>query len=182
MYSTPGFLLFRRDRTLVAQPFDADSARISGDSIPIAEQVDSSGRGALGLFSVSRNGVLVYITGRAVGQAQLTWFDRSGKALEKVGPAGDLAWPVISPDGKTVAVQRTEGESGIQDIWLHDLARGSSYRLTSHPNGSSTFPVWSPDSLYVGYSDPAWQTVPESGQRRGGRRGPVRVEAIHACR
>jgi hypothetical protein len=148
----------------MAQPFDADSARTTGDSIPIAEQVDSSVGGQMGLFSVSQNGILVYSTGRTFAEAQLTWFDRSGKALEKVGPAGDLAWPVISPDGKTVAVGRLDVQTGIQDVWLHDLARGSSYRLTSYPNGSSQFPIWSPDGLYVGYYRTA--SVPNGLYRR----------------
>jgi Tol biopolymer transport system component/predicted Ser/Thr protein kinase len=149
LYSPPGFLLFLSDRTLMAQPFDAGSARTRGDAIPVAEAVDSGT--FLGLFSVSRNGILVYSSGGSAGQSQLTWFDRAGKALGTVGPAGSLNWPVLSPDDKTVAVSRMDPQTKIRDIWLHDLARGSSYRLTSHPRASSTFPMWSPDGAWVGY-------------------------------
>jgi len=61
-------------------------------------------------------------------------------------------WPGISPDDKTVAVFRDDPQTGVSDVWLYDLARGSSYRLTSHPKGYSMFPSWSPDGAYVGYS------------------------------
>jgi len=73
-----------------------------------------------------------------------------------VGPPGEVNWPGISPDGKTVAVYRTDPQTGTSDVWLYDVLRGSSYRLTSHPRGLSIFPLWSPDSAYVGYSSD-WQ-------------------------
>jgi hypothetical protein len=39
VYAEPGFLLFRRETTLVAQAFDAQKLQVSGEPIPIAEQV-----------------------------------------------------------------------------------------------------------------------------------------------
>ena len=82
-YAPPGYLLFVRDATLVAQRFDADAGALSGDPIPVAEGLGIDNVG-LADFSVSRNGHLAYRVGRA-GQSQYAWLDRKGsrdKALE----------------------------------------------------------------------------------------------------
>ena len=76
-YAEPGYLLFVRERTLVAQKFDVSSMSLQGDPIPIGEGL---GAGDLGLasFSVSRNGVLVFRRGELTG-TRLLWTDRAGK-------------------------------------------------------------------------------------------------------
>ena len=150
VFAPPGYLLFLRDRTLMAQPFDAGAARTTGDPVPIAEQVDFLSYSSLGLFSASQNGVLVYPSG-AAGDVQLTWFDRSGKVAGTVGTPGFLGWPAISPDGATVAVDRQDPQTGFFDIWLHDLARGTASRFTFGPR-SNQFPVWSPDGSHIAFT------------------------------
>jgi Tol biopolymer transport system component len=157
-YSPPGFLLFTRERTLMALPFNAATAQVSGDAVPMTEQVDvyASTYLSRALLSVSRNGVLVYSTGGSSGAIQLTWFDRSGRPLGTVGAPGQVNWPGISPDDKTVAAYRDDPQTGVSDVWLYDLPRGSSYRLTSHSKGVSHFPLWSPDGAYVAY-DSDWE-------------------------
>jgi dipeptidyl aminopeptidase/acylaminoacyl peptidase len=142
----------------MAQPFNAATAQTTGDAIPLAEHLDAYPYSYLtrGLFSVSGNGVLVYSSGGAGTSTQLTWFDRSGKPLGTVGPPGDVNWPTLSPDEKTVAVFRNNPQTGGSDVWLHDVSRGSSGRLTSHPRATNYFPVWSPDGAYVAY-DSNWE-------------------------
>ena len=63
VYASPGYLLFVRDQTLMALPFDAVRLRASGDPVPIAENIDSTVTGR-SEFSVSQNGVLAYTPGR----------------------------------------------------------------------------------------------------------------------
>ena len=103
-YVEPGYLLFLRDRTLVAQPFDAKTLKTTGEPIPLAEQVGTDTVG-LARFSVSREGTLAYRTGEMTDR--LVWVDRSGKELETAGdpsryaqPASlrrtDAAWPSTS--------------------------------------------------------------------------------------
>lgn len=150
VYTPPGYLLFLRDRTLMAQPFDAGAATTTGDAVPVAEQVDHFNENSLGLFSASQNGVLVYASGAAGGEVQLTWFDRSGKATGTVGTPGILEWPAISPDGTTVALDRKDPQTGIVDIWLHDLARGIASRFTFGPRDNQ-YPVWSPDGSHIAF-------------------------------
>jgi hypothetical protein len=59
-YAPPGYLLFVRGKTLIAQGFDATRLELSGDAIPIAEQVGSNSIFGDAMFSVSENGVLAY--------------------------------------------------------------------------------------------------------------------------
>jgi hypothetical protein len=98
MYLPPGYLLFTRERTLMAQPFDAGTAVLSGEAVPIAEQIEFEPGNNRGAFSVSRTGVLTYQTGNSSGSSQLTWFDRTGKAVGTVGPPGEIVWASLSPD------------------------------------------------------------------------------------
>ena len=90
-------LLFLRDRTLMAQPFDAASLKLSGDPAPVAASRIGI-FGSSGYFSVSANGPLVYRAGEG-GRAQLTWFDRVGKNLGPVKPAAMAAWPSLRMAG-----------------------------------------------------------------------------------
>ena len=145
-----GYLLFVRERTLMAQPFSASKIQTTGDAVPIAEQVDSVIGNSQGQFSSSQNGVLAYTSGGAGGNVQLTWFDRSGRSVGTVGAQGDLEWPAISPDGSTVAVEQADRQAGQRDIWLHDLARGTATRFTFGPSGNR-FPVWSPDGSHIAF-------------------------------
>src|SRR5204863_1421022 len=62
-----GYLLFWRDGALMAQPLDAQSLQLSGESVPVADQVQMNLAEVRAAFSVSENGVLVFQSGSAVG-------------------------------------------------------------------------------------------------------------------
>jgi Tol biopolymer transport system component len=141
----PGHLIFLRGTTLMAQPFDPDRIELSEEAVPIAEGVDSFPAQFYGLFSVSNNGTLVYREGMGNTLA-LTWFDQTGKPAGVLGEPGEYANPVVSPDESRVAVGR--GPAGARDIWIVDIARGSSTRFTFDPANDDN-PVWSPDSTQV---------------------------------
>jgi serine/threonine protein kinase len=146
-YAPPGFLIYILGNILVAQPFDSSALRVTGDPIPIANQVErnpepGSRRGA---FSVSQTGVLAY---RPIGDTELVWFDRSGRRLEKVGQSARYSNPALSPDNKQVAVAGLDPETGAQDIWLVDLMRGVTSRFTFDP-ASDDMPLWSADGRRI---------------------------------
>ena len=144
-YSPPGYLLFVRDRTLVAQPFDAKAVQTKGEPIPLAEQIGIDNVG-LATFSVSREGTLAYRTGETGGR--LLWIDRSGKELDQVGEHGDYTSPALSPTGDRVAFGLSDPRGGKIDVWVRDLARGVNSRFT-FGGANNQVPVWSPDGKTI---------------------------------
>jgi Tol biopolymer transport system component len=140
-YAAPGFLLTLRNGSVVAQAFDTGTGARSGDVFPIA---DRAGRiGTLPDFSVSGNGVLAWGPGSAATIMQPAWVDRAGKSLQTVGTPGDYRAPALSPDEKRLAFVQNDPQHG-DDIWVLDVARGVSSRLTSDFR-QATAPFWSPD-------------------------------------
>jgi eukaryotic-like serine/threonine-protein kinase len=134
-FAPPNRLLFLRRGTLYGQTFDPARRSLSGDPVRIADQVSGYSSGGA---------VLAYRTGAAASNAQLTWFDRAGKALGTAGPADANAQSVeLSPDGTRVAVHRVD-EAGNTDVWLIDLSRNVMNRFTSE-TAVDNFPLWSPD-------------------------------------
>jgi serine/threonine protein kinase/Tol biopolymer transport system component len=140
-----GHLFYAEGRTLFARPFDPDALEFRGDPVPVAEKV---GRGSYGIaaFSVSQTGALAYRTSFGF-EAELVWFDRHGKRLSAVGPPGDYADPELSPDGRQVAVDRSE-DGASRDIWTVDVEQGRLMRLTFDPE-MDHIPSWSPDGTRI---------------------------------
>jgi serine/threonine protein kinase/Tol biopolymer transport system component len=146
-YAPPGFLLFVQNGALMAQRFDADERQLSGQPVPVAEDVANNlalGRGA---FSVSENGVLAYSAGGDLANL-LLWFDREGKQVGSLGEAGLYFTLALSPDERRAAVDRADPQTGTNDIWLFDLSRGVPSRFTTDPSGDSN-PLWSPDGSRI---------------------------------
>ena len=144
-YAPPGYLLFRREATLMAQAFDADKLQLSGDPFPIAEQIGYNPSFQT-FFSVSQTGVLAYSSGGS-GKTQLAWIDRGGKQIGLVGQPGTYLRPSLSPDEKRVAVDDVDSQ-GNSDIWLIELGRGNPSRFTFDP-AIEWIPVWSPDGSRI---------------------------------
>ena len=138
-----GHLLYVRDGTLMAHPFDPVGPRFLRAPFPIAEQVLHDADYDRSVFAVSSNGVLVYEIGGATEGSRLIWFDRDGRELGELGEASSYQTPVISSDGRFVAMQINDAD-GSPDLWIHDLERDLRTRFTFDPAGD-TFPVWSPD-------------------------------------
>ena len=62
--------------------------------------------------------------------SQLFWFDRQGKHIGQIGPPSDYNDVQLSPDGKSVVVDK--GNTGIGasvHVWVGDVARGVFRRL-----------------------------------------------------
>ena len=140
-----GLLLFTRDATLLAQPFDSSRLVLSGEAAPIAEQLART-MATVATFSVSANGVLVYPSGMTDNR-RLTWYDRQGKEIGSVGPPGSYNELALSPDAHRVAVVR---ELDNIDIYVFDVDGNRSIRLTATPSVDRQ-PVWSPDGKRILY-------------------------------
>jgi serine/threonine protein kinase len=146
-----GHLLFMRDQNLMAQPFDPHRGELSGQPVAIAEHIAINGATARPLFSASRNGTLIYQTGENSGGWNLLWWGRDGKSTGSAAQPDRYLFPTLSPDGTRLASMIFTGTLGNEDVWVFDLTRGTSTRLTF--NGTARgFPVWSADGKTVFYA------------------------------
>ncbi len=152
-YTPPGYILYALDGTLMARPFAAGRLVFTGEPFPVAERVEVVS-GDRANFSVSRTGILAYMTGGGGGRSELVWVDRSGRRLDSIGPPASYCDPDLSPDGMRLAYGLLDAKSNGQDIWVRDLKRGVTSRLT-FGEGNEIWPVWSPDGQRIAYASDA---------------------------
>jgi Tol biopolymer transport system component/tRNA A-37 threonylcarbamoyl transferase component Bud32 len=147
-YASPGYLLYVRDGTVFAQPFDEANARLTGEPLLVAENVHYFFGPGHASFSVSQTGVLAFQS--AAPLSRLVWLDRAGKEIGTLGTPAVLTGFRISPDGGRAAVAIEDRRIGTSDVWVFELARGISTRLHSDPVDEK-HPVWSADGSKVVY-------------------------------
>ena len=149
VYTAPGYLLFARSGTLIAQPFDAATLKPSGDPVALADNLAQGNYGHRMEFSASNTGMLAY---RSVNlDSHIAWVDQSGTVLESFGETGRYNNLALSPDGSRVAFGKRDADGRTGDLWVLDLTRNVTSRLTFHP-GAVFRPVWSPDGATIAYS------------------------------
>jgi Tol biopolymer transport system component len=139
-----GRLLFLRESTLMAQPFDPVRLELTSEPVPIAEQVGSAGSG--GYFAASV-GALAYRGGGGSAR-RLSWYDRKGMLTGVAAGEASFNEIELSPDGARV-VSFQDAAQG--DLWLFDFTRAANTRFTFEP-GLERYPVWSPDGNYIAYT------------------------------
>ena len=82
-----GWLLFRRQQNLVAQPFDPRQARLSGSPAVVARRIRPQADKTLAAISVARNGALLVVTDPAPAN-RLRWMNRDGTVAGTLGEPG----------------------------------------------------------------------------------------------
>ena len=147
--SSRGHLLFVREQTLMAQPFDAVSLQLSAEPFAVAEQVSFTLTPSQIAASASSNGTLAYLANGRPDQ-QLVWYDRSGKEIGRVAKsAGRVSGVALAPDGKRVAFLGVDAQNAGESR-LHDLERNLDTRLIGPPLAPGAA-VWSPDGQRVAF-------------------------------
>ena len=146
-YSPSGHVVYARNGSLLAVPFDADRLEVTGQPFTVLEGVMMSRNTGIANFDIAANGDLLYVPGRADGGARtLHWVDRAGKAERLPLPARSYLHPRISPDGKRLAIE-VEGSS--HDVFVYDFTSDVLTNVTL--DGISHWPIWSSDGQRIGY-------------------------------
>jgi eukaryotic-like serine/threonine-protein kinase len=143
-----GYVLFARNDQLLAQEFNPSSGTLSGEPQPLVRGVINDSTTWHMDTSASSAGLLLYGSGGS-GNADLLWMDRTTKQLSTIASdLANLSTINLSPQGDRIALGI---DSGTNDVWLLDVARGTHTRLTFGPI-INAFPVWSPDGKSIAYS------------------------------
>ncbi|MGH9857515.1 MAG: TolB family protein, partial [Acidobacteriota bacterium] len=143
-----GHIVFVRERTLLAQPFDAKTLELSGEPKPIIDKIGFDGSNYS--FSTAPNQTLIYTSVDSVS-TQLIWMDREGKQLGALTPdPGSYLEPYFAPDEKKVVIGRLH-DSSIVNMWIVDPLRQSLNRFTVAATNQYA-PVWSPDGKTIVFS------------------------------
>jgi len=148
VYVAPGYLLFYRDKTLFAQRFDPAKLELTGEAMPTLTDISYLPRIVHAAFAVSDTGLLVAQSGSGVALSRLVWFDRKGNETGAASKPDVYSNIQLAPDGKTVALDKTDEESANADIWTYDVQRDAMRRLTFNP-AIDAMPVWSPDGTRI---------------------------------
>jgi len=150
-YAPTGHLVYALSGigTLMAATFDLARLEVTGDSIPLLQEVRHGSPGQVD-YSFSSNGTLVYVpdTGDTSAKRTLVWVNRQGLATPLIEDRQAYRRPRLSPDGQRVAVAVQSAAN--QDIWIYDIGPGTRMRLTVEGNNFS--PVWTPDGNRVTFA------------------------------
>ena len=145
-YIATGHLLFVRQSTLFAAPFDVSRLQVTAPPVPVLEGVGalSGGGHGVALYSVSANGTLAYLPMAPDGAnpSALVFVDRKGSATPVSTDRANFLSPRFSPDGTKIAISRQlRGTQGsLPDIWVYDAASGIGRPLTSSPDAGLSHP------------------------------------------
>ena len=146
-----GYLLYMRENSLMAHPFDPDALELKGDPFPITESVQFNTRWSIASFSVSHTGILVHRVSSASLVPDLVLVDPKGKTLASFGQPEIFVSARFSRDSRKIAMDLYDIKVRNSDVWLYEIGRGVNTRFTFDP-AVDWYPIWSPDGSKVVFS------------------------------
>lgn len=152
-YVPSGHIVFAQQGRLMVAPFDTRSRTLRLPGVPLNEPgLGVSGRESIE-WGFSPQGLLAYppVTLSSTGSRTLCWVDRKGNREDlPFIPPGPWDWARLSPNGQKSALG-TLSANGYYDVWVHDLERGGSTRITFDP-ATNALPIWTPDGSRLVFS------------------------------
>ncbi len=150
-YLDTGHLIYALSGVMYAARFDLTTLNVVGSPVAIVQGVSRGLTTGIAQLAVSANGTLVYIPGpvtSGVGQRDLAFLDRNGNLQPLKLPPGPYVNPRVSPDGKYVAFETTNGKETA--VWIYALSGTSQMRRLTF-GGQNRYPVWSHDSQRIAF-------------------------------
>jgi Tol biopolymer transport system component len=145
-----GRLFFVRGGALMAQAFDPDRLKLSGEPRLVADSIQPFTPTRSYQYSVSDGGTFVYQTGVAGATTQLVLLDRTGRQLSAIGELADYSDVSLAPDGKRAAVTLADPSRGTSNIWIVDVTIGTRTQFT-FDSAEDQAPIWSEDGTRIAY-------------------------------
>jgi serine/threonine-protein kinase len=146
-YVQSGHLVYSADGVLQAVPFDLATRTMTGTPVPVLQQFALLG-GAVAVLDVADDGTLVYARGSGTSRLPV-WVGPDGHETAINAPPAMYQSGRLSPDGRRFAYFNIDN-TGEYDVWILDLERGTTERLTTD-RGRDSEPIWSPDSTRIAY-------------------------------
>jgi serine/threonine protein kinase/Tol biopolymer transport system component len=151
VYVSPGYLIYARDATLMAQRFDVAALSLVGEAMPVAASVAHSTASSSAAFGASADGSVLAYRPAITRGSQVAWYDRSGSSGPPLGPERAYTEVRLAPNEKLATVVIADSDSGNRDIWLLELTSGSLTRLTTNPANDWQV-AWTPDSRQIAFA------------------------------
>ena len=155
-FAPPGHLIFVRGASVLAVAFDVRTLETSGPNFALPGDIVVAD-GARMPYLATETGLLAYAAGEPerARTSTLVWVDRAGREEPLSLASGTYKVPMLSPDGRTVALLVIEGAR--ESIYTYDLARNVLSPLLPEA-GRSFNATWTPDSRRIFFSsfDTGW--------------------------
>ena len=147
-YVAPGWLAWLDVDRLLVQAFDPETHEVSGRPYELVRGVYGFESRGFAAFTFSDEGTLLYRV--PDGKSELEWVARGGRSLGSIAEPDHYGSVRLDPRGERLAYTLENSETGSLDLWVRELARGTSTRITSHERWVSK-PRWSPDGTRLAF-------------------------------
>jgi eukaryotic-like serine/threonine-protein kinase len=147
-YVPTGHLIYARNGTLLAAPFDLKRLQVSGPPVMVLEDVLTTLNSGVAHVAISENGTLVYTPGGTFKPDRFpALVDRTGASRPMTGERGLFVEATVSPDGGAAAFSIVAAND---DLWILNRGEATLNRFTSG-DGDERYPVWTADGKRIVY-------------------------------
>ena len=144
IFAPPGYLLYIRDNTLMAQQFDPGARVLRGSAVAIASDITRPSSTNEAVVSVSSDGLLS--VGGGPPPKALVWYERDGRRSAVINAPVSLFNPQLLPTGMQLLAGSADSQRN--GLWLVDLERGTPSRMIPGAGVS----VASPDGRQIAFA------------------------------